>query len=88
MVTKQEAEKVFSDLKTKYKNYPEFKEAKLVKDWQYMGWRNGKAEYYEPVPYAIIWEAGPDEWAYRASTEVPGVDVEAFTSWTLAIYED
>lgn len=88
MVTKQQAEKVFSNFKSKYKDYPAFEEATLVKNWQYVGWRNGQADYYEPVPYAIVWEAGPSEWAYRSYSEVPGVNAEAFTTWALAIYED
>lgn len=89
MVTKTKAEKVFKNFQKKYKEYPYANEAVLIENWKYFGWKNGEPVEYSPVPFAIIWEAGPSEWAYRQSSiEVPGIHVEAYTSWALAIYEE
>ena len=83
MVTKAKAEKVLSEVKKAYfaKHYSELDQPKLVKDWSFLDC--GK------VPYAIIWEGGPYQWTYEASekVQVPGVYVEPYTTWSLAINE-
>lgn len=89
MVTKLQAEKVFKNFKAKYKNTYAIEEAVLIKNWEMLGYSNGQTVKYPAVPYAIIWEAGPSEWTYwQQSIEVPGVYVEAYTTWALAINEE
>lgn len=90
MVTETQAEKVFSEFKKINKNVPYIGEASLIKDWQFIGWSNGEAKYYQKVPYAIVWEAGPSDWAYFTNSwKLPkGIEVGAYTTYALAIFEE
>jgi hypothetical protein len=65
-LNRRQAEAVFEAVKKRYAlhlegmsetslDYP-----KLVEDWE-PWWNN------DIVPWAILWESGPDEWAYRFS---------------------
>ena len=56
-VKKADADKVFAAVKKKYKAYLDGggDAPLLVKDWD---WTGGP-----PIPYAIVWEGGPYEWA-------------------------
>ena len=76
-VTKKQAEQVFAEVKAKYKAYIfEGSAPSLVKDFE---WGAGK------VPYAIVWDGGPYEWAYQVHTNVEGVYTEPYTSWAVAV---
>jgi hypothetical protein len=88
MVTKQQAEEVFSKLKDHYRHNGWFDQPELIKDWKFIGWSDGAPVDYPTVDYAIVWEGGPDYWTHHATKiEVPGVYVEPYTSWALAIHE-
>lgn len=55
-LTRETAEKVLKQVTTKYAAYIEAGyEPKLIQDWDWVG----------HTPWAIIWEEGPDEWAYN-----------------------
>lgn len=53
-VTRKDAEKVLAALNTQYpgEKYP----AQIIENWNWTG---------RPVRFAIVWEEGPYEWAYR-----------------------
>src|SRR5689334_9158783 len=63
-ITRRQAEAVFADVVTRYaahlegvaKNSPDYPQ--LKKDWQ-PNWDNDGA----PIPWAIVWPGGPDDWA-------------------------
>lgn len=46
----------------------------LTENWVPFIYRDGKEIDVDPVPFAIVWEGGPSEWAYRAKEG--GRDVE------------
>jgi hypothetical protein len=83
-VTKKQAEKVFAQVKKRFRGYwteglDSYGDApKLVKDWQ---WSSTVA------PYAIIWESGPYEWVHQIQVDVEGVFAEPYTGWALGIYK-
>lgn len=70
-VTREQAEQVLEAVKKQYRPYwepdgdyvPQL--PVLIENWEYLD---------HPTPWAIVWEEGPDEWAYRASSG--GVDEE------------
>ena len=82
-VTQKQAEKALAQIKKRYKGYwgAGLEEPKLVKNWLWSG---------DVVPYAILWESGPYDWAVNASfiVKVEGVFAEPYTGWALGIYKD
>lgn len=69
-VTRQQAETVLNRIKTQYRAHWEPDERcapKLVENWDWL--ESG------PRRWAIVWEEGPFEWAFRAS--MGGFDEEA-----------
>lgn len=95
-VSQRDAELVLAAIKKQYAVYLEDAgpddQPLLIKDWNFFG--NGA------VPYAVIWEGGPYEWAHLVdggieeefgfrvqAAELPDtVEVEPYTGWALAIY--
>ena len=76
-ITKKQAEKVFAELKKKYKwAITEGCQPILIKNFE---WSAGV------VPYAIVWEGGPYEWVYEFRTKVEGIYTEAYTGWAASI---
>lgn len=53
MLTRKQAMAALAVVKKRYTRYPGIDTLKLYKDW-------------EDAPYALVWEEGPYEWAYRA----------------------
>lgn len=51
---------------------------KLLDDWDWLG--DGGA------PYSLVWEEGPDDWAFEDWDAGLNVFVEPITSWALGIY--
>ena len=76
-ITKKQAEKVFAELKKKYKwAITEGCQPILIKNFE---WSAGV------VPYAIVWEGGPYEWVHEFRTQVEGIYTEAYTGWAASI---
>lgn len=50
---------------------------KLLEDWDWVG---------DPAPYSLVWEEGPDDWAFEDWDAGLNVYVEPITSWALGIY--
>lgn len=51
---------------------------------------NLRDEFHEELPegsWSIDWEDGPEEWAYRFRTTIPGVYVEPIFSFTIGVYD-
>ena len=95
-VTKRDAEKVLAAVRKQFSAYvkggSDLDQPMLIKDWDFFG--------HGAVPYAIVWEGGPYEWAHLVgggvdeefgfryeSAPIPdNVYVEPYTSYVLAIY--
>lgn len=69
-ITKEQAEQVLAAVKERHEGWFDATDPqqgpKLVQDWDWL--ESG------PTPWAIVWEEGPDEWAYRFV--MGGVNVE------------
>jgi hypothetical protein len=75
-VTRKQAEQVLAAIKKRYAGLLEtdpelpslrpWPPPKLIENWDFLD--SG------PTPWAIVWEEGPDEWAYRAA--MGGLDEE------------
>lgn len=67
-VTKEIAEQAFAAIKKQFAAYiDENNGPELIENWDWLD--SG------PTPWAVVWEEGPFEWAYRAQTG--GRDYEA-----------
>lgn len=69
MVTRKQAEQVLAAVRSRHEGYwgdSESSAPKLVENWDWL--ESG------PTRWAIVWEEGPYEWAYRAS--MGGTDEE------------
>lgn len=91
---KQQAQKVLNLLNKMYGDYYSDYEPdrpQLVKNWQHFGYYDGQSIPGSVVPYAIIWESGPDNWIDNLWVKVEqaqiGMEVSPYTSYAAAIYE-
>lgn len=75
-LTRAQAEQALAAVREQFKIYMGAgdPEPKLVEDWKPVVFQNGREVDTEPIPFAILWEEGPFEWADRARSG--GIDEE------------
>lgn len=75
-ITREQAEQALAAVKEQFKVYIDAGESEpvLVENWEPFVYQDGKVVDTETYPFAIVWEDGPFEWAYRAKGG--GVDEE------------
>ncbi|MFE0472636.1 hypothetical protein ACFW2V_13575 [Streptomyces sp. NPDC058947] len=76
MITRKQAEQALACVRQQFKVYIDAGEPEpvLVENWKPFVWQDSRGVETDTYPFAIIWEEGPFEWAYRA--EEGGVDEE------------
>jgi hypothetical protein len=75
VITREQAEQALACIRRQFRVEVGIygSEPKLIENWKPFVWE-GREVHTEPVPFAILWEEGPDHWAERARTG--GVDEE------------
>ena len=81
-VSKEQAEAVVEAIK---ENWPE------SEGWSYVDGPTLYPHDHEELPegcWSIAWEGAPEDWSWRASSEVrvPGVFLEPIASWCLGLF--
>jgi hypothetical protein len=76
MLTRKQAERALRCIEKQFGEYISAmsKGPDLVENWQPFLYQNGQEVPTNPIPFAVVWEEGPDDWAYR--TREGGVDEE------------
>lgn len=76
MITREQAEQALASIRQQFKVYIDAGEPEpiLVENWKPFTYRDGEVVDTDTYPFAIVWEGGPFEWAYRARWG--GVDEE------------
>lgn len=64
-VTRKQAEQALAAVRHQFKAYIE---PLVINGRNYGGSEPTLVENYDNAPFAIVWEDGPDEWAYRATS--------------------
>lgn len=82
-VTVQQANAVRNAVMTQFKTYVKVMETRPALYTNYDGF--GVSEHADPVPWALLWEEGPFEWALNAFTEHVDEEVLAEVKSVLAI---
>lgn len=78
-MNKATATKVLEEIKGQYPEW-DFTDGPNLRDSNHEELSDGS--------WSIDWEMGPENWAYRFRTAVPGVFVEPIFSFTLGVFED
>lgn len=76
MLTRKQAEQALASVRQQFKVYIDAgePEPRLIENYKPFVYRDGKEADTDTYPFAIEWEDGPFEWAYRAQSG--GVDEE------------
>lgn len=76
MIKPIQAEQALACIKRQFQDYlgAGCPEPTLVENWKPFIYRDGGVQDTDPIPFAVLWEEGPDDWAYRAHSG--GRDVE------------
>lgn len=98
-VTRAQAERALACVREQFKEYIAAGDPppRLVENWVPVTYREGRVVEGETIPFAIMWEEGPSEWAYRAPEggrdieltlelrSIPGVDPVAVVDTPAAV---
>lgn len=76
VITREQADAALACIRRQFSAYidVEHSEPQLVESWEPFVYQDGEVVETEVVPFAILWEEGPDGWVYRVKTG--GVDEE------------
>lgn len=68
MITREQAEQALASIRQQFKVYIDAGEPEpvLVENWKPFVYRDGSMVDTDTYPFAIVWDEGPFEWAYRA----------------------
>lgn len=68
MITHAQAERALGCVREQFKEYIAAGDPppKLIENWVPVTCRDGRVREDDSIPFVIMWEEGPYEWAYRA----------------------